>query len=89
MLMKNSSVVKSLAVAVLLGGASLFSTGCAKTGLEYDFLAPPGYSMGENFQRQGRNAQIDQNQLIEDFDKDVTMSRPASELTKWHVRTTD
>ena len=87
--MKSSSTLKSLAIAALLGAGSLFSTGCAKTGLEYDFFAPPGYSSGENFQRQIRFAQYDWNQAIDDFDKDVLMTRPASEMTIWHVRTTD
>jgi hypothetical protein len=87
--MKTSSALKSLAMAAVVAGSALFSTGCAKTGLEYDFLAPPAYSSAENMQREFRYAQYDWSQAIDDFDRDVTMSRPSSELTKWHVRQSD
>ena len=87
--MKTSSVFKSFAMAVVVAGSALFSTGCAKTGLENDFFAPPAYSSGENIQRQIRYAQFDWSQAIEDFDRNITMSRPSSELTLWHVRQTD
>ena len=87
--MKTSTTLKSLLVVALIGGASLFTTGCAKTGLENDYFAPPAYSSVENYQRERRYADYDWSQAIDDFDHVVTMSRPSSELTKWHVRQSD
>jgi hypothetical protein len=87
--MKTSSVLKTLAVALLLGGGSLFTTGCSHSGLEYDFLAPPAYSSSENSARIWRYAAFDWNQAIEDFDRDVTMTRPGSRMTMWDIRHSD
>ena len=87
--MKTSSIFKSFAVVVLLGSASLFSVGCSHSGLEYDFLAPPAYSSSENTQRNLRNMANDWSQAIEDFDRDVTMSRPTGTMTTWHVSNSD
>ena len=88
--MKTSSIFKSFALAFVLGSASLFSGGCShSSGLEYDFLAPPAYSSSENSQRSLRNAANDWSQAIEDFDRNVTMSRPAGTLTPWHVSSSD
>ena len=87
--MKTSSVLKSLAMAAVVAGSSLFSTGCAKTGLENDFFAPPAYSSAENLQREFRYANYDWSQAIDDFDRVVTMSRPSSDLTRWHVGQSD
>jgi hypothetical protein len=87
--MKTSTVLKTLTVALTLGGASLFSGGCAKTGLENDYFAPPAYSSAENVQREFRYANYDWSQAIDDFDRNVTMSRPASTLTRWHVSSSD
>ena len=87
--MNISTTLKSLVATAVIGAASLFSTGCIKTGLENDYFAPPAYSSIENYQRERRYADYDWSQAIDDFDHDVTMSRPASELTKWHVRTSD
>ena len=83
------SVLKTLAVAVLLGGTSLFTTGCSHSGLEYDFLAPPAYSSSENFHRQLRYAAFDWNQAIDDFDKDVVMTRPGSHMSEWNIVRSD
>ena len=63
--------------------------GCAKTGLEHDFLAPPGYTSSENAQRIGRYIAYDFSQAIDDFDKDVLMTRPSSRLTLWDVSQSD
>src|SRR5437016_6251347 len=79
-----SAVVKSLAVAALLGGSALFTTGCSHTdSLSDDLLAPPAYTAGENFHRQLRYAAYDWHQGIDDFDENVTMTRPGSMLTHW------
>ena len=87
--MKTSALFKSLAAAIVLGSAALFTTGCSHSGLEYDFLAPPAYSSSENSQRTLRNAAFDWSQAIEDFDRNVVMSRPATTLTEWHVSSSD
>ena len=87
--MKTSSAFKTLALLVFVGGASLFTGGCAKTGLEHDFLAPPGYTSSENAQRIGRYIAYDFSQAIDDFDKDVLMTRPSSRLTLWDVSQSD
>jgi hypothetical protein len=84
--MKIAFGLKALAGGVILGGAALCSGGCqSHSGLEYDFLAPPAYSSGENFQRQLRYAAYDWSQAIEDFDKQVVMTRPGSHLTGWNI----
>jgi hypothetical protein len=87
--MKTSSVLKTLAVAVVLGGGSLLTTGCAKTGLENDYFAPPAYSSAENVQREIRYGNYDWSQAIDDFDRHVTLSRPSSTLTRWHIAQSD
>lgn len=87
--MKTSALFKSLAATIVLGSAALFTAGCSHSGLEYDFLAPPAYSSSENSQRALRNAAFDWSQAIEDFDRNVTMSRPATTLTEWHVSSSD
>ncbi len=87
--MKTSSILKSFTLAIALGSASLFSGGCSHSGLEYDFLAPPAYSSTENNQRVLRNAANDWSQAVEDFDRTVTMTRPAGTLTSWHISSSD
>jgi hypothetical protein len=86
--MKTSTLKFLVTTAVLFGG-SLAMTGCAKSGLEWDPLSTPAYSASENFHRQTRVAAYNWQQAIDDFDRDVVMSRPASTLTKWHVRQSD
>ena len=85
--MKTGFVLKTLAGGLMLGGAALLSGGChsSQSGLGYDFLAPPAYSSGENAQRQLRYAAYDWSQAIEDFDKQVVMTRPGSHLTGWNI----
>jgi hypothetical protein len=84
--MSAAAVLKCLAVAALLGGSALFTTGCTHTdSLADDFLAPPAYSAGENFHRQLRYAAYDWHQAIDDFDKQVVMTRPGSMLTHWSI----
>jgi hypothetical protein len=68
---------------------ALLSIGCGNSGLHTDLLGPPGYSAGENATRQLRYAAFDQQQLIDDFDKNVTMSRPGGMLTTWNVSRSD
>jgi len=85
----TSSILKSFAVAIVLGSASLFNGGCSHSGLEYDFLAPPAYTSTENNQRVIRNMANDWSQAIEDFDRNVTMTRPAGTLTEWHISSSD
>ena len=85
--MKASSFIKSAVFVAAMGALSL--TGCSRSGLEVDPLAPPAYTSTENAQRQQRYIAYDWSQVIEDFDKNVTMNRPASEMTIWHVRTSD
>lgn len=85
----KTSTTRFLSIAVLIAAGGLSMTGCAKSGLEADLLAPPAYSSSENFSRQMRYAAFDQQQVIDDFDRHVTMSRPGSTLTKWHVYQSD
>ena len=85
----KTSTIKFLSTALILASGAICMTGCAKSGLEADLLAPPGYSSSENFHRQLRAATFDQQQLIDDFDRDVVMSRPPSNLTKWHIYQSD
>ena len=81
--MKTSAVIKSLAVALVLGGSSLVLGGCSN-GVP-DLLAPPAYSSAENSQRIWRYADYDRAQMIEDFDFNVTMTRPHSYGTVWNL----
>ena len=46
-------------------------------------------SSGENAQRILRYADYDRAQIIDDFDRNVTMSRPTGYLTPWNVRSSD
>jgi hypothetical protein len=88
--MKTSAICKSLAVMALLGSAALFSTGCShEHGLHNDIFGPPGYTSGENAQRQLRYAAFDFQEAIDDFDKNVTMSRPGSMMTEWNILRSD
>ena len=87
--MKTSAILKSLCVALVLGGSAFFMGGCAHDGLGTDLLAPPAYSGKENAQRIWRYAAYDWSQVIDDFDKDVTMTRPSSRLFAWNVRQSD
>jgi hypothetical protein len=86
--MRTSPIVKSLVVTLLLGASALFLGGCAH-GVGWDPLAPPAVSGFENAQREGRYAAFDWSQAIDDFDRDVVMSRPSSKLTHWNVRQGD
>jgi hypothetical protein len=80
----------SLVGALAVGAAALCSTGCqSHSGLEYDFLAPPAYSSGENAQRTLRYMAYDWSQAIDDFDRQVVMTRPGSQLTGWNVVRSD
>ena len=81
--MKTSAVIKSLAIAVTLAGSSIFLGGCATGGV--DLLAPPDASSAENGQRNLRYADYDRAQIIDDFDRDVTMSRPEGPLTHFNL----
>lgn len=85
----KTSTLRFLVTAVVLSAGSVAMTGCAKSGLEWDPLSTPAYSTSENFHRQLRMAAYNWQQVIDDFDRDVAMSRPASTLTKWHVRQSD
>jgi hypothetical protein len=88
--MKTSAIGKSLAMMALLGAAALFSTGCSSEhGLHNDLLGPPGYSAGENAQREFRYAAFDFQEAVDDFDQNVTMSRPGSMLTRWNILRSD
>ena len=87
--MKTSTALKSLAAALLMAGSTLFAGGCAQSGLGWDPLAPPAYSSSENSQRIWRYAAFDWSQAIEDFDRNVTMSRPGSRFTVWNVSHSD
>jgi len=75
--------MKSLALALLLAGSAFIFGGCA-TGAP-DLLAPPAYSSTENAQRIWRYADYDRSQLIEDFDRNVSMTRPHSMMTFWNL----
>jgi hypothetical protein len=89
--MKTSSVLKSLAVAIILSGSAIFTTGCSHNtgGTDFDLLAPPAYTSNENFHRQLRYAAYDWQQAIDDFDREVVMTRPASRLSRWDIRQSD
>ena len=86
--MKTTTGLKAFAAAILLGVPALLMIGC-NDPLAWDPLAPPDVSSRENAQRQLRYAGQDQAQLIDDFDRNVTMSRPSGYLTPWNVRTSD
>ena len=79
--MTTSRVIKSLALALLLGGSSIGIGGCA-TGMP-DLLAPPGYTSSENAQRIWRYADYDRSQAVDDFDRQITMTRPHSFTNPW------
>lgn len=87
--MKASSFIKSAFLSAVVIVGALGSTGCSRSGLEIDPLAPPAYTSTENAQRQQRYIAYEWSQMIEDFDKNVSMFRPSSELTRWHVRQSD
>ena len=70
---------KSLLFAATLASFALTFGGCT------DWLAPPAYSSSENSQRIWRYMDYDRAQLIEDFDRDVTMTRPHSSMTMWDL----
>ena len=73
--------MKSLALALLLAGSAFIFGGCA-TGAP-DLLAPPAYSSTENAQRIWRYVDYDRSQLIDDFDRQVSMTRPHSFTNPW------
>jgi hypothetical protein len=87
--MKTSAILKSVTFSLVLGGSVLLLGGCAGGGLGADPLAPPGATGFENAQREWRYAAFDWSQAIDDFDRDVTMNRPSSKLTRWNVRQGD
>jgi Fe-S-cluster containining protein len=72
----EGAAMKTIALLGLLAGA-LMTTGCFGT---------PGYSGTERNDIIVRDYNYDGGQLIDDFDHDVIMSRPASGLTAWNVR---
>jgi hypothetical protein len=67
--------MRILALIGLLGCAVL-TTGCFGT---------PGYSAAERNDMIFRNYNYEGGQMIDDFDNDILMSRPASSLTSWNV----
>jgi hypothetical protein len=83
--------LKSLGIMTMLGAASLLSQGCqqSSSGLQADLLGPPAYSSAENASRQLRYAAYDWQQAIDDFDKNVTMTRPGSFMSTWNVSHSD
>ena len=87
--MKTSAICKSLAVMALLGPVALLSTGCSHGGLHSGLLDPPAYTAGENMHREWRYAGFDWQQAIDDFDKNVTMTRPGSMMTEWNISRSD
>jgi hypothetical protein len=89
MITSVTAVVRSLAIAALIGGAAMLAGGCSHSGMEDGFLAPPAYSAGENMHRQWRYAGYDWQQAIDDFDTQVTMTRPGSNMTHWNLSHSD
>ena len=88
--MKIAFGLKTLAGGLILGGCALCGAGChSNSGLGYDFLAPPAYSSGENFHRQLRYAAYDWSQAIDDFDRQVVMTRPGSAMSTWNIVRSD
>jgi hypothetical protein len=81
--------LKSLGIMTMLGAVSLLSQGCQQSGLQPDLLGPPAYSSGENASRELRYAAYDWQEAIDDFDKNVTMTRPGSFMTTWNVSHSD
>ena len=74
------------------GAAAMLSQGCqqsSSSGLQADLLGPPAYSSGENASRELRYAAYDWQQAIDDFDQNVTMSRPGSFMSTWNVSHSD
>ena len=86
--MKTSAFIRSLSLSVALGG-SIFMLGGCSGGFVFDPLAPPAVSGIENAQRESRYAAYDWSQAVDDFDRDVVMTRPSSKLTHWNVRQGD
>ena len=83
--MKTSSILKSVTLCVALGASVLMLGGCAGGSLGADPLGAPGVSGIENAQREWRYAAYDWSQAIDDFDRDVVMTRPSSKLTHYNV----
>jgi hypothetical protein len=82
--------LKSLGIMAMLGAAALLTQGCQQQGgLQTDLLGPPAYTSGENASRELRYAAYDWQQAIDDFDKNVTMTRPGSTMTTWNVSHSD
>ena len=67
--------MKTLALIGLLAAGLLTMTGCGT----------PGYNPEERNAVILRNYSYDGAQMVDDFDNDVIMSRPASRLTHWDV----
>ncbi len=68
--------MKTLALIGVLA-AGLMTTGCFGT---------PGYSASERNDMIFRDYNYEGGQVVDDFDHDVLMSRPASRLTSWNVQ---
>lgn len=67
--------MKTLALLGIFVGAALIG-GCGT----------PGLSPAERNQLIVRNYSYDGGQIVDDFDRDIIMSRPASHLTIWNVQ---
>ena len=93
--MIRSVNLKSLGIMAMLGAAALLTQGCQEhsdsqqSGLQQDLLGPPAYTGCENASRQLRYAGYDWQQAIDDFDKNVTMTRPGSTMTMWNIQHSD
>jgi hypothetical protein len=90
--MSRFVTLKSLGIMTMLGVASLLCQGCqqsSSSGLQQDLLGPPAYSSSENNSRELRYAAYDWQEAIDDFDKNVTMSRPGSFMSTWNVSRSD
>ena len=83
------SIRALVTLGLVLGGSVLTLGGCAGGNLGQDPLGPPGVSGKENAQREWRYAAYDWSQAIDDFDRDIVMSRPSSKLTHYNVRQGD
>jgi hypothetical protein len=82
------AILKPLAATGLFS-IVVVASGCSNSGLHTDVLGPPGYTASENATRQLRYAGFDFEQAIDDFDKNVTMTRPGSMLTTWNISRND
>ena len=66
--------MKILTLVVVATGAALIG-GCSTAG----------YSASERNQMIARNCDYDSKQIVDDFDHDIAMLRPASHLTLWNA----